>query len=100
MKQRQITILLIPVFILTICWVVFNVYHNYVSSTITDPLTYQIIPIKGNFDSKTISEVKERKRVNPANGILVNDATSSESNINQGEASDSANIDITLEENQ
>lgn len=63
MKQRDIAILLIPVFILVVLWVIFNVYHNYVNSTITDPLTYQLVPIEGKFDENTINDIKARKRV-------------------------------------
>jgi len=98
MKQRQISILLIPVFILTVFWVAFNVYHNYVSSTITDPLTHQIIPIQGKFDSQTISEVKNRKRVSPEDGILGNTVSPTPDPV-EDIASDSASANQNLEEN-
>lgn len=62
-KQRELIILLVPLLILTILWVIFNVYHSYVTSTITDPLSYQIIPIEGKFDDETIKQVRGRTRV-------------------------------------
>ncbi len=71
MKQKDLIILLAPLFILTILWVVFNVYHNYVTSTIKDPLSIQIIPIEGKFDTNTIEKVKSRQRINPLYEIQV-----------------------------
>lgn len=65
MKQKDFLIILIPLFILTILWVVFNIYHNHVTSTIKDPLTFQIIPIEGKFDTNSINKIKNRQRVNP-----------------------------------
>lgn len=62
---------MVPALILAVVWVLFNIYHNYVNSTITDPLTHQIIPIEGSFDSATIEEIKQRKRVNPSNEIII-----------------------------
>lgn len=65
MKQKDFLIVLVSLFILTILWVVFSLYHNYVTSTIEDPLSYQIAAIEGNFDTDTLSEILERKRVAP-----------------------------------
>jgi hypothetical protein len=98
MKQRNLAIILIPVFILTILWVIFNIYHNYISSTITDPLSYQIIPIQGSFDKKIIEEIRQRKRINPVNEIIVTNQASSTPRleiINQ-EASPSAETELEL----
>jgi|WetSurMetagenome_2_1015567.scaffolds.fasta_scaffold1840329_1 hypothetical protein len=63
--QRELLIILIPALILTILWVASNVYHNFATSTIQDPLTYQIIPIEGSFDKETIERTKTRIRVEP-----------------------------------
>lgn len=65
MKQKDFLIILVPLFILTVLWVIFNIYHNFVTSTITDPLTIQIIPIEGKFDIQEISRLKDRERINP-----------------------------------
>lgn len=70
MKQKEILTILIPVFILTILWVLFNIYHNHVTSTIKDPLSVQIIPINGNFDRKTINDLSKRKKVDPAYEVI------------------------------
>lgn len=69
MKQKQIAIILIPVFILTVIWLVSNVYHSYVSSTIEVPVADQIIPIDGKFDTATLDQIKSRTQVNPLNEI-------------------------------
>ena len=70
MKQKDLLIILIPAFILTVLWVIFSIYHNFVSSTIKDPLTYQIIPIEGKFDNDTIDNLKSRARVEPSYEII------------------------------
>lgn len=65
MKQKDLLILLIPMFLITVLWVIFNIYHNHVSSTITDPLTVQIIPIDGKFNRASLESIKDRKRTEP-----------------------------------
>lgn len=65
MKQKEFLIIVISVFSLTLLWVIFNIYHNRATSTITDPLNFQIIPIEGKFDKESIRKIKERNRVNP-----------------------------------
>lgn len=98
MKQRNLVIILIPVFILTISWVIFNVYHNYVSSTISDPLSLHIIPIQGSFDTQTIEEIQQRKRVNPLNEIIIQISgtpTPTPDIINE-EASPSSEVDLEI----
>jgi len=67
MKQKKLAILLVPIFILTILWVIFNVYHSHVDSTIDVPLTTQIIPIEGTFNTDAIDKIKERNRIDAAN---------------------------------
>lgn len=69
MKRKDFLIILIPMFIFTILWVIFNVYHNLVTSTIKDPLTYQIIKIEGSFDNETLQNIVSRKRVIPQNEV-------------------------------
>lgn len=65
MKQKEFIYFLVPSFILTILWVIFSIYHNHVTSTVEDPLTYQIEPIEGRFDTNTIDAIKNRQKVNP-----------------------------------
>lgn len=65
MKQKELIYFLVPSFILTVLWVIFSIYHNHVTSTVEDPLTYQIEPIEGRFDTNTIDAIKNRQKVNP-----------------------------------
>lgn len=65
MKQKDILFLLIPVALLVIAWIVFNIYHNSATSTISGTLKTNILPISPNFDTKTISNLREREKIVP-----------------------------------
>ncbi len=65
MKNREILFLIISTFIIVIAWIGFNIFHNIKTSTIPQNLTIQILPINPNFDTKTIEELKKRKKVQP-----------------------------------
>jgi hypothetical protein len=65
MKQKDFLLIIISIFILTLLWVIFSIYHNYVTSTIKDPLTQQIISIEGKFNNTAINKIKERKKIDP-----------------------------------
>lgn len=65
MKQREIYLLLISSFILVVFWVAFSIYHNSVTSTISQTLNVQIIPINPSFDTKTINNIKKRPEITP-----------------------------------
>lgn len=65
MKKNNILIILIPTFFFVIAWIAFSVYHNIVTSTISEELNIQILPISSNFDTKTIDSLKNRQRVEP-----------------------------------
>lgn len=65
MKQKDILFLAISSFALIVLWIIFNVYHNVVTSTISQSLIVQIAPIKPDFDIKTIENLKQRKQVTP-----------------------------------
>ncbi len=65
MKQKDILLLIISSFALVVFWIIFNVYHNFVTSTIPETLTVQITPINPSFDTKTITTIKQRIPVSP-----------------------------------
>ncbi len=65
MKQRDLLIISVSAFILTILWVIFTIYHNLATSTVSNPLSIQVLPIDPNFDTKTIDSLKNRVQVNP-----------------------------------
>lgn len=65
MKQRDIILLLAPVALLVAAWIIFNIYHNSVTSTISAPLDKNILPISPNFDTQTIDNLKKRDKILP-----------------------------------
>lgn len=65
MKQKDILIILISTFILVVAWIGFNIYHNSVTSTISETLGVRISPINPDFNIKDINALKERKKVTP-----------------------------------
>ena len=65
MKRNDILLLLIPSLLIVVFWVVFNIYHNFVTSTIPEDLNAQITPISPDFDTSVIENFKKRKIIEP-----------------------------------
>ncbi|MBI2443094.1 MAG: hypothetical protein HYV40_04285 [Candidatus Levybacteria bacterium] len=65
MKGKELLIIAISAFILTVIWIASNVYHAYATSTIDELLQIQIIPIAPQFDEETIARLKQRKVIEP-----------------------------------
>lgn len=65
MKQRDIITILIPAFLFIVAWIVFNIYHNSIASTITPTVNVQISPITPIFNINAISKLKERQNITP-----------------------------------
>jgi hypothetical protein len=75
MKKKQspiedILFLSISSFVVVVAWVGFNIYHSYVTTTITPDLQIQIEPIQPDFDIATIQTLKSRKQVAPITKLL------------------------------
>jgi len=64
--RKDILYISISSFFLVVAWIVFNIYHTAVTSTISPDLQIQIIPIDPSFDTSTIQNLKLRKRISPA----------------------------------
>ena len=60
MKRKDILLLLIPGFILTIFWIAFTVYHNHITPTISTDLQEQIMPINPSFNTNVIEKLRQR----------------------------------------
>ena len=86
MKRKDILVLLIPTFIVVILWVVFNVYHSYINSTIPTAVNTQILYIDPDFDLKTIDDLKKRDVVDP---IYTIESQGSEEDLTQESTKDS-----------
>lgn len=88
MKNKDILLLLISIFIIIVAWIIFNIYHSAATSTISKTLNINILPISPNFDTKTIDKLKTRKAVSPIYSL------SNKNFIQNSNASPSSNINI------
>lgn len=66
MKQKDILIIIIPLFIFALAWIGSSIYHSGVSSTISEATGEDISPIAPVFDTKTIDKLKERQKIIPS----------------------------------
>lgn len=66
MKQKDILIIFILLFIFVIAWIGSNIYHSAISSTISEAINQDIAPIEPVFDTKTVNKLRERKKVIPS----------------------------------
>lgn len=65
MKRSEALFLLISVSILVFAWIVFNIHHSSITSTIPEDVNKQIVPLNPQFDTKTLGELKKRNKVTP-----------------------------------
>lgn len=65
MKQKDILFILISSFVVVAAWVGFNLYHKWVTTTISPDLQLQINPIESSFDRDTIQKLKQRNHIAP-----------------------------------
>jgi len=65
MKQKDILLILIPTFFLVILWVIFNIYHNSIESTVSKNVSVEVVPINPDFDFQTIENLKKREVIQP-----------------------------------
>ena len=68
MKRQKVTrtdvlFLSISVFIVVCASIGFNIYHSWVTTTITPELQQQIIPIEASFDTQTINALRSRQEL-------------------------------------
>lgn len=63
--RKDVLFLSISSFVLTAAWLGFNLYHSWVTTTITPELQQQIKQIDPNFDTQTINELKGREKIDP-----------------------------------
>jgi hypothetical protein len=65
MKQKDILIISILLFIFVLVWIGENIYHSAMNSTISESINRDIVPIDPNFDIKAINKLKSREKVAP-----------------------------------
>lgn len=66
MKQKDILIILVLLFIFVVAWIGGSIYHSIASSTISEATNEDISPIMPTFDTKTVNNLKERQKINPS----------------------------------
>jgi hypothetical protein len=65
MKQKDLLLIIVLLFIFISAWIAGSLYHSAVSSTISETTTKEIKSITPSFDAKTIKKLKERQKINP-----------------------------------
>lgn len=63
--QKDVLFLSISMFIVVVAWIAFSIYHSIVTTTITEDLQMQIVPIDPRFDTEIIEKLKSREKVIP-----------------------------------
>lgn len=66
MKQKDILIIIILLFIFALAWIAGGIYHSAVKSTISQSTNQDMSPITPSFDTKTIDKLKERRKIIPS----------------------------------
>lgn len=66
MKQKDILIILVLLFIFVVVWIGGSIYHSIANSTISETTSEDISPITPTFDTKTVNNLKERQKINPS----------------------------------
>ena len=65
-RRKDILFILISSFVVVVAWIGFNIYHIYITSTISEEVQVQLTPIDGRFDTEIIQNLKSRNRIAPA----------------------------------
>lgn len=63
--QKDILFLAISSFIVVVAWIGFNLYHIYVTSTVSEDVQIQLTPISPVFDQLTMQQLKTREDIKP-----------------------------------
>ncbi len=66
MKQKDILIIIILLFIFVLVWIGGSIYHSGVNSTISENMSQDIAPIAPTFDTKAIDKLKSREKIVPS----------------------------------
>jgi hypothetical protein len=64
-KQKETLIILWMTFVTVVAWVSLNIYHIWVTSTISNIDAASILPIDPKFDTNIIDKLKTREIVEP-----------------------------------
>jgi hypothetical protein len=65
MKQNELLLLVVSIFIVTVFWIGLSIYHAHANSTITETQNIQVEPITPHFNREVIEKLKARRVVDP-----------------------------------
>jgi hypothetical protein len=65
MKQKDVLVIIILLFIFTLVWIGESIYRSTSNSTISDTVSQDIKTISPNFDTKIINNLKSRRKIIP-----------------------------------
>lgn len=71
MKQKDILFILASATLVVLLWIVFNVVHNTIASTITQNTAHDITQIPGIFDLKTLQKLEKRTAINAQTAVTL-----------------------------
>lgn len=95
MKYKDIIVLLASAFFIVAAWIIFNIYHNSVTSTTSEDLKMETLPLNPTFDKSTINMLSSRTEISPVYTISQSTPTASLENI--PEITPEVTPEITLE---
>jgi len=64
-RQNDLLLLAISIFVIVVIWIGTNLYHAFVTSTITETQNIQVTPIDPHFDREVLEKLKSRTVVDP-----------------------------------
>lgn len=66
MKQKDILVIIILLFISSLVWIGSSIHRAIVTSTISEEVNKDISPIAPTFDTKTINSLRKRQKIIPS----------------------------------
>lgn len=63
--RRDVFLLSLLTFVTTVAWIVFDVYHSSVTTTISPEIEEKIVPITPTFDLPLVEGLKRRQKIDP-----------------------------------
>ena len=97
----DILFLSISFFAIVVLWIASNLYHTWVTTTISDDLQLQIVPIAPKFDTATIEKLKTREKIDAIlelNNTKVASSGAEDENIIQVIEGEPIPVESTFEE--
>jgi hypothetical protein len=75
MKQKDILVILILLFVFVVVWIGYTLYNSLVRSQLPESLAQDVLPIQPAFDTKTIEDLKQRQKLEPSFEIEITTPT-------------------------